>query len=307
MYLFERYHFDPNVGVDFNGDNALITAAKENVPDLIKLYIENGADVNSCDKSKLSVLSIYAGHNDLDMVKYLIEKKADVNAMDERGYPPIAYAIGNGAISVIKYFIDELRVNLNQKIGEFGLPLLQVAIQDDNLDSAKLLISKYNFDINETNKEGANAIVFASLAGAIQVMKYFIYDMKLDVINIVYEDLPLFFLPVGNGHLDLLKFFLEKYDIDPDFVEPIKKYTLLHLAALTGQNDIVAYLTQNKNVDVDKKDYEDESAFDLAYRAGNLDIAMYLLGECGAKVPKEVMDEIRRHLEEEEEEEEGEN
>ena len=63
---------------------ALHCSAYKGYADVVKVLIENGADVNAVQKDKWSALHFVARNGYVDVVKVLIENGADVNAVHER-------------------------------------------------------------------------------------------------------------------------------------------------------------------------------------------------------------------------------
>lgn len=90
----------------------LLNAALEGQTNVVKEYINKGADVNArgaCDwrwDSDVTALSCaaYGGH--LDTVKFLIEKGADVNVQSRSGWTPLMSAAYTGHDGVAKLLIE---------------------------------------------------------------------------------------------------------------------------------------------------------------------------------------------------------
>lgn len=62
--------------------------------EVIKLLIESGADVNSCDSKGRTCLHFAAANNDLTVAQLLINFGANVNCSDKNGKTPLSYAEG---------------------------------------------------------------------------------------------------------------------------------------------------------------------------------------------------------------------
>ena len=65
--------------VDSNGRNALISALERFQPDIARLLIEHGADVNQHDSGQHTALHWALWRKEIDIAELLIEKGADVN------------------------------------------------------------------------------------------------------------------------------------------------------------------------------------------------------------------------------------
>ena len=62
---------------------ALHLAAANGHVDVVKVLIQNGADVNAVDEYKFTALHLAARHGHVDIAKVLIENGADVNAVQK--------------------------------------------------------------------------------------------------------------------------------------------------------------------------------------------------------------------------------
>ena len=88
-----------------DGKTPLMFAAEFNEnPEIIKILIGAGADVNARDKKNRTALMFAASNNyNIEIVKTLIMSGADVNAKDKDGKTALTYAekIGNSAIAKV--------------------------------------------------------------------------------------------------------------------------------------------------------------------------------------------------------------
>ena len=59
---------------------------------MVKLLIENGADVDQTCNGGITALLIASSHGYFDIVKYLIEKGADLNHKDDQNLTALMHA-----------------------------------------------------------------------------------------------------------------------------------------------------------------------------------------------------------------------
>ncbi len=71
--------------------------------EVIKLLLDNKADVNAKDSTGKTALHVAAASGNLEIVQFLIDNKADVNAKDADGQTPL------GAVKNYIEIIDLLR------------------------------------------------------------------------------------------------------------------------------------------------------------------------------------------------------
>lgn len=146
--------------------------------EVIRLFIEKGADLETENKSGETLLFEAIEDNDLDMIKLLVLKGANINVEDRRGYRPslssskkaqiIEYLVSNGAnidalddrhdsyiceavelgnIPLARFLVEK-GIDVNQNC-YFDNPPLIKAIKKDDLQFVKFLVE---------NKANVNAI-----------------------------------------------------------------------------------------------------------------------------------------------------
>lgn len=77
---------------DKNGDNAIILAARNNNHNIVVALVDHGADINSTDQNKQSVIFYAISNQNLEMFKFLLEKEEiDLNLEDNKGNTPFIY------------------------------------------------------------------------------------------------------------------------------------------------------------------------------------------------------------------------
>ncbi|MCC2646128.1 MAG: hypothetical protein K0R02_193 [Rickettsiaceae bacterium] len=113
---------DINIERDKFGYTALMCAVKKGYPDIIKLLVEKGAEVNLAGVSGLTPLHCAAQKGDLSIVEFLVDKGANVNQLDEFGGTSLHLAlnghpVNDHHIKVADYLIKneaDLSVQMNK-------------------------------------------------------------------------------------------------------------------------------------------------------------------------------------------------
>ncbi|CAI6366920.1 unnamed protein product [Macrosiphum euphorbiae] len=143
--LFDRF----NVAVDNTGDvvhfgslvkgaTALWCAAGTGSMEVVKILVENGANVNFLTETKSSPLraACYLGH--LNIVEYLVEHGANVNLTNIYNSTCLMIASHNNHKEVVEYLLRKgADINIQTNCGSTAM---HFAAQADNLEIAKLLI-----------------------------------------------------------------------------------------------------------------------------------------------------------------------
>jgi ankyrin repeat protein len=121
-------------------------------PEIFKLLIDKGADVNTKDEFGNTALMQV---NNPEIAKLLIDKGADVNAKNKYGTTPLM-RVSN--LETAKLLIDN-GANVNAKDNEGETPLM-VATEFDEYEIVKFLIEN-GADINAKNNKGKSVLMYA--------------------------------------------------------------------------------------------------------------------------------------------------
>lgn len=162
LFLLE---FGLNVNsVDKNGQTPLMIASSNGTCDstMVRLLIEQGADINILDKNVESALFSAAfslGFSNLNAVKILIKNGCKTNIENKYGQTVLTKAAAAyNAEDVVNIFID-IGLNVNHE-DIYGKTPLFYAIESDNVESFDLLLEN-NAHINIVDKNGVSPLMKA--------------------------------------------------------------------------------------------------------------------------------------------------
>lgn len=148
--------------VDKENNTALILASKFGYNEIVKILIENGADINAKDNEGTTALMNAAMDIDYytndEICKLLIENGADINAKDLQGNNALIYASIFEHFDIIKLLIES-GAEINAKNND-GYTALMEASSNGNLETVKLLIEN-GADVNIKNNDGKTALDLA--------------------------------------------------------------------------------------------------------------------------------------------------
>lgn len=158
---------DPNV-TNFLGMTALNAAAGDGNIEIVKLLLDNGADINGVDLMLGWTPLMSAandGHNEI--VKLLIKRGADIDIQDTGGYTALIYAATAGETEAAKILIDA-GADIDHISG--GYSALTSAVEQSHPETAKLLLEN-NADPDALMKDGQTSLIAAVKNGNIEIVK----------------------------------------------------------------------------------------------------------------------------------------
>lgn len=151
--LLER-GMDPDT-VNEKGEVALMTAAREGSPAVVRALLQARAKVNTRNAFGDSPIMIAALAGNLPVVKLLREAGAEIN---HPGWTPLQYAATSGQTAVVEYLVSS-GADLALTAPNGATPLM-LAVLGNKADTVRLLIG-YGVDVSPRNDKGETALTWA--------------------------------------------------------------------------------------------------------------------------------------------------
>ncbi|XP_064647015.1 serine/threonine-protein phosphatase 6 regulatory ankyrin repeat subunit B-like, partial [Lineus longissimus] len=247
---------------DNEGRSPLSYAAQGGNIDVVRLLIENKADVHATDNEGRSPLSYAAEGGNIDVVRLLIENKADVHATDKKGSSPLSYAARGGNIDVVRLLIEN-KADVHATDNEGRSPL-SYAARGGNIDVVRLLIEN-KADVHATDKKGSSPLSYAVQRGDYGVVRLLI-ENKADV------------NAIDNKGRSPLSYAARGGNADVNATDKAGRSPLSY-AVRRGDYGVVRLLIENKaDVNaIDNKDDDGSSPLSYAAEEGNIDVVRLLI------------------------------
>lgn len=282
-------------------------------PVTIHLLDQKGNDVNKLTHDGRTYIFWAANKGNVELMEYLIKKGAKIDILDNHGYSVLNFAaatgqkntkvydlcLANGAnlktdldhhganamllvsqrakdFETINYFTSK-GLDLNAKDAD-GNGIFNYVAKSGNIDMLNQLIAK-GVDYKYVNKEGGNAMIFASKGGrgssnGLDVFKYL--ESKGIKPNITTKDgvNPLHGLASSSKDLAAINYFLEK-GVSVNQANKDGNTPFLNAAS---RNNLEVVKTLKKHVkDINVTNKKGESALSLAVQNNNTEVVSYLL------------------------------
>ncbi|KAJ3641462.1 hypothetical protein Zmor_027969 [Zophobas morio] len=149
--------------LDIDNMNMLhyVSKLQKRNPDILKLFVEIGIEVNAQDKNGVTPLQLACGHGIYENAKMLLECSASINIVDKDNNNSLHYASQSrqGNPNITKLLIEkDIDVNLQNNN---GMTALQVSCQSGNYENSLMLL-ECDALMNIRDNEDNNALHHAS-------------------------------------------------------------------------------------------------------------------------------------------------
>jgi len=142
---------------------SIVKAVEQNQLKEVEKALKNGADVNTQNRGKQTLLLIATRNENFEMAKLLVSYGADVNLQDEISDSPFLYAGASGQAAFVKLFFENgARYDVfNRYNGSALIP----ACERGHVETVKLLANTKGFPIDHVNRLGWTALMEAVILG----------------------------------------------------------------------------------------------------------------------------------------------
>lgn len=254
---------------DKNGKTPLMCAiARKNAP-VIKLLLDDNADVNLADKNGKTALMYAILFEDIATITALLKNNAKVDPTDERGDTSLVMAIQRRNLEIINLLLKyNAQVNV---VDRYKQSPLKLAIESKRIDIIKALIDKSG-DVNIADITGRFPLIYAVEEGNLDVVKFLVNEgADTNAINRRGQS-PLI-LSIENKRADITEFLLDK-DVNVEVVDQYGKVPLMYAIENNDTALVAALLAKGANAN--KADSPSKTPLMYAIDCKNLDIIKLL-------------------------------
>ncbi len=315
-------------------ENLALAVIAEDISEITKL-IDEGANLNYLYKNK-KILDIAFDNKNLEIMKLPIEKGIELSkesmikiydlALDDFNFGIIdlikdKYDLEENIVNKNKYllflcytsnskevkrYIKENNINPIEVKDKINRNALIISTLGCNIDTIKMLIEEYKFEVNYTNDSGVNALMAASARNSKESVKYLLeknadvnikttmgytalmyasekghteivktlIEANADINSKDNEGCTALIKASFNKHVDVLKVLIEAGANVND--KEMDGWTALMFASQEGHNEIAKLLTRAKATTRDK-DNKGYTALMLASQNGHVETVKTLL------------------------------
>jgi ankyrin repeat protein len=154
---------------DEKGESLLHTAAHTGKPEIMKLILQRGADINARDKGGRTIMFVLAFHGHTEAMKWLVnELGMNVDTTDHSDWTPLCKAAQVGNITSIACLVS---LGADVRAGsKMGVSPIDCAVMSGQVESIKCL---HNLDKNlvNLNDSGLTPIFRAAYVGQVECIE----------------------------------------------------------------------------------------------------------------------------------------
>ena len=271
-----------------NVKTLLITFVKTcDNPDIFKLLIEAGADINAIDEFDMTPLMIAVKDKKVEIIKHLLSiASIDVNIQSTFSKTALMFAFDSKNIEIIEMLLNDTRVDVNIQ-DKYGKIALMYALDLKNNEIIKNVISKLN------NINGKTALMNAFDSKNIEIIKMLLEDEHIDVNIQDKNGKTVFMYAFGLQNIEIIKKVISK--LNNINVKNQSGKTALGYAIHTVNNvnnEIIKHLLSIEYIDVNiPQDEKYRSALSCACYVRNIEIIKMLLDDKHVNVNMKSVDE----------------
>ncbi|KAI6171224.1 RhoGEF domain protein [Aphelenchoides bicaudatus] len=257
--LILRENVDPNCRHLHTDETPLHRAAEWGWYNVLKVLLENNADVNAISKSGENALHVICERgylyslrteNHVNCVKLLLDCNININAVTNKGKTAMHIAYQKGYYQIVEVLLES-KANINAETNE-GKTVLHMACEKGHLKIVHLLLFK-NAHINAATNEGKSPLHVACETSNLELTQLLLSNF-VDVNLITKDGKTALFIACEKDNLKIVKLLLEHRVINVNIVTSEGK-SPLHAACKNNNFEIVRLLlSRNSDVNVIKKD-----------------------------------------------------
>jgi len=155
-----------NVNIVVSGPtNALFIAIEKNDVEMVKLLLTARDIWNNygCTQNYTTPLMKACMNNNIEIVKLLLKNPTlDINQQDHYLKTALMYACNYNNLEIVKLFLSSPRIDVNRKDLEGNTALIWATQNREvNIEIIRLLINRFDTDVNHMNHNRTNAILLA--------------------------------------------------------------------------------------------------------------------------------------------------
>ena len=239
-----------------NGVSLLHLAATNRTPAMVELLVGLGAKVNTKSSTDDTPLTWACLHDRVDNVTVLVKLGADVNAAGQI-HGPLHAAIKRGHKKIVDYLLQQQEIDVNKQTIQARSTALHVAVNSGNVNMVETLL-RAHAKTEVPDGDGRLPLTSACCAGRLDIMQKLL-EHQADVNAKNDSTAKPMHLAVTSNRADIVDYLLQQPNIDVNLQTVDTRQTPLHIACRKNKANasIITMLLQAgaKNDVIDRFDH----------------------------------------------------
>ena len=276
QFLIKQGNINPNAKNRHLQTALQIAVDSQHLP-VVKYLVFNCAKELELDPLILHIASSHI--NNLELMKYLVDPTSSHTSVETKC---LCAAYTCNSIPILKSLSNNPRLNLGMPVDGDGNTLLHLSASSNQLQMVKFLITKCLVDPGVRNRHSQTALHMAVEGSHVSMVRYLVLEcakqLQLDplVLRIVREHVE---------DLELLKLLIAS-NSDEGRYGMSAEAKCLNAAFALGRMDVIESLVQEfPTLSVDSKG---NTILHLAARSGNLDVVKFLVEKCAFDINAQI-------------------
>lgn len=209
------------------------------------------------------------------VLQNLAVRGVDINYPDEQGFTPLHLAVRENQLEIARLLLTVPHININQ-VSNTGWTPLHMAARQGHADILDAILAMPDVNPNVVNSDGWSALHWAAWHGFIDTVTVLLTAPGINV-NVIDKNgsTPLHWA-ARNGHHDIIAVLISVPEIAIN-IQDHEQRTPLHEAASYSHKEAVASLLKSPKIEPNLKDKDGLTALHAAARNGDKDIIELLL------------------------------
>ena len=272
--LISKYKVDVQLP-DNDGWNALHYFVKKGSYELIKVVADMGADIKMQTNEGKNCLHIAADNSHFNLCMTLINKhKFDARLPDLAGKTALHYFAENGSYELVKAVANR-GIDINLKTNN-GKNCLHIAADNGHLNLCRKLISKHNFDVQITDREGWSPLHYFAKRSSYELVKT-VADMGIDINLKTNDGKNCLHIAADRGHFSLCRTLIKIHNVDMQLPDN-EGWNALHYFAENGSYEVVKSVA-DMGIDINLKTNNGKNCLHIAADNGHLNLCRKLISK----------------------------
>ena len=170
---------------------------------------------------------------------------------------------------------------------------IEEAVNKGNLLAVRSIIENHQISESDLNKKANKLLFDACIKGNLPIVKYLIEDRKFKTTaKDKTNGYNLYHYATFYGHLDIVKYLLEKCNLDKDS-RTKDGSNALHIACEKKHNDILKYLVETQELDIESINNKHFTPLHVSCKFNNIAAISYLVKDRNANIEAKTTDDYR--------------